>query len=110
MSDKFYKDYIIKCAISEYVLTAAKIKQEQALGKNVRGKKAKDDVRGIEKHQRANWADLNVEWNRRKKTVLIITEGDSAKSLAVAGTEIVGRDEYGVFPLRGKLLNVREAK
>jgi DNA topoisomerase II len=28
--------------------------------------------------------------------------------LAVAGLSVVGRDNYGVFPLRGKLLNVRE--
>jgi DNA topoisomerase-2 len=40
---------------------------------------------------------------------LIITEGDSAKSLAMAGLSVVGRDYYGVFPLRGKPLNVREA-
>jgi DNA topoisomerase-2 len=26
-----------------------------------------------------------------------------------SGLEVVGRDHYGVFPLRGKLLNVREA-
>ena len=41
---------------------------------------------------------------------LILTEGDSAKALAVAGLGVVGRDNFGVFPLRGKLLNVREAK
>ena len=41
---------------------------------------------------------------------LILTEGDSAKNLAVAGLAVVGRDNFGVFPLRGKLLNVREAK
>lgn len=40
---------------------------------------------------------------------LILTEGDSAKTLAVSGLGVVGRDKYGVFPLRGKLLNVREA-
>jgi hypothetical protein len=28
----------------------------------------------------------------------------------VAGLGVVGRDNFGVFPLRGKLLNVREAK
>jgi DNA topoisomerase-2 len=39
---------------------------------------------------------------------LILTEGDSAKSLAVAGLGVIGRDRYGVFPLRGKMLNVRE--
>lgn len=40
---------------------------------------------------------------------LILTEGDSAKSLAVSGLGVIGRDRYGVFPLRGKMLNVREA-
>jgi DNA topoisomerase II len=31
---------------------------------------------------------------------LILTEGDSAKSLVVAGLSVGGRDRYGVFPLR----------
>ena len=31
---------------------------------------------------------------------LILTEGDSAKSLAISGLSIVGRDHFGVFPLR----------
>ncbi|CAI5534429.1 unnamed protein product [Closterium sp. Naga37s-1] len=39
----------------------------------------------------------------------ILTEGDSVKTLAVSGLSVVGRDRYGVFPLRGKLLNVRDA-
>jgi len=44
-----------------------------------------------------------------EQCTIILTEGDSAKSLALAGIEVVGRDNYGVFPLRGKFLNVREA-
>ena len=40
---------------------------------------------------------------------LILTEGDSAKSLVVGGLSVAGRDRFGVFPLRGKLLNVRDA-
>lgn len=43
------------------------------------------------------------------KCTLILTEGDSAKALAVAGLGVVGRDTFGVFPLRGKMLNVRDA-
>ncbi|CCD25573.1 DNA topoisomerase 2 NDAI_0F02550 [Naumovozyma dairenensis CBS 421] len=43
------------------------------------------------------------------KCTLILTEGDSALSLAVAGLAVVGRDFYGCYPLRGKMLNVREA-
>ena len=41
--------------------------------------------------------------------MLILTEGDSAKGLAMSGRGVVGSDKYGVFPLKGKLLNVREA-
>ncbi|XP_010463992.1 PREDICTED: DNA topoisomerase 2-like isoform X2 [Camelina sativa] len=40
---------------------------------------------------------------------LILTEGDSAKSLAVVGLSVVSQKYYGVFPLGGKLLNVRKA-
>jgi DNA topoisomerase-2 len=60
---------------------------------------------GIEKLEDANKAGTNESL----KCLLILTEGDSAKSLAMAGLEIVGRDYFGVYPLRGKLLNVREA-
>ncbi len=53
--------------------------------------------------------DANLAGGKKSlDCTLILTEGDSAKALAVAGLEIVGRDCYGVFPLRGKLLNVRE--
>lgn len=52
--------------------------------------------------------DANDAGGRRaEQCTLILTEGDSAKSLAVAGLSVVGRDRYGVFPLKGKLKNVR---
>jgi len=44
-----------------------------------------------------------------KKCTIILTEGDSAKAMAVAGLSIIGRDYYGVFPLRGKLINTMNA-
>lgn len=40
---------------------------------------------------------------------LLVTEGDSAKQLALAGLSVVGRETFGVFPLKGKLMNVRTA-
>ncbi|OAA65714.1 DNA topoisomerase 2 [Niveomyces insectorum RCEF 264] len=40
---------------------------------------------------------------------LILTEGDSARGLAIAGRAVLDPDRIGVFPLRGKLLNVRDA-
>ena len=41
---------------------------------------------------------------------LILTEGDSAKAMAVAGISVIpnGHALYGVYPLRGKLLNVND--
>lgn len=62
-------------------------------------------VTGISKLEDANKAGSK----EGHKCTLILTEGDSAKALAVAGIGVVGRDYYGVFPLRGKLLNVRDA-
>lgn len=45
------------------------------------------------------------------KCTLILTEGDSAKASVMSGLSVMGpkfRDTYGVFPLRGKFLNVRD--
>lgn len=43
-----------------------------------------------------------------RECTLILTEGDSAKTMAISGLSVVGRDKYGVFPLRGKILNVKQ--
>jgi DNA topoisomerase-2 len=46
--------------------------------------------------------------SKSHECTLILTEGDSAKSMAVSGLSIDQRARYGVFPLRGKLLNVKD--
>ncbi len=53
----------------------------------------------------ANWAGTR----RGHECTLILTEGDSARGLAVAGRAVLDPDRIGVFPLRGKMLNVRDA-
>lgn len=53
----------------------------------------------------ANWAGTK----RGHECTLILTEGDSARGLAVAGRAVLDPDRIGVFPLRGKMLNVRDA-
>lgn len=42
---------------------------------------------------------------------LILTEGDSAKAMALGALESIpgSRNHYGIFPLKGKLLNVQKA-
>ena len=87
----------------ERVLAWANFKQNADLKKAGPAKKAL--LLGIPKLDDANYAGSA----KADKCTLILTEGDSAKSLAISGLSIVGRDFYGVFPLKGKLLNVREA-
>ncbi|KAL2278591.1 hypothetical protein FJTKL_14321 [Diaporthe vaccinii] len=54
--------------------------------------------------------DANLAGTRNgHECTLILTEGDSARALAVAGRAILDPDRIGVFPLRGKMLNVRDA-
>lgn len=62
-------------------------------------------LKGIPKLEDANEAGTK----NSHLCTLILTEGDSAKSLAVSGLGVIGRDHFGVFPLKGKVLNVREA-
>lgn len=102
ITDKFMNN-VAKCGIVESVLSWAKFKAQNELSKQSGKKNTK--IRGIPKLEDANDAGGKNSLN----CTLILTEGDSAKSLAVSGLGTVGRDLFGVFPLRGKLLNVREA-
>lgn len=103
LSDKFLNS-AIKCGIVEAVMAWAKFKQQAQLQKVCTSKK-QNKLKGMPKLEDANDAGTKFSYD----CTLILTEGDSAKTLAVAGLSVVGRDRYGVFPLRGKLLNVREA-
>jgi DNA topoisomerase-2 len=102
VSDKFLKT-IDKSEIVDMILSQADRKMAIALKRKGGVKKSK--LTGIPKLDDANHAGTA----KSKDCTLIITEGDSAKSLAMSGISVVGRDYYGVFPLRGKLLNVRDA-
>ena len=102
LPEKFLKS-IEKSDIIDHVLNWAKFKQTAELKKKGGSKKSK--LIGITKLDDANYAGTN----KSRECTLILTEGDSAKALAISGLGVVGRDYYGVFPLKGKLLNVREA-
>lgn len=102
LSEKFVTA-VIKGGIIEYILKWAQNKAQNELSKSSGKKQVK--LKGIPKLEDANEAASK----NALKCTLILTEGDSAKSLAVSGLGVIGREYYGVFPLRGKLLNVREA-
>ena len=71
--------------------------------KKTDGKK-RSTVRGIPKLDDATWAGTT----KSSECTLILTEGDSAKTTAISGLKVVGREKYGVFPLKGKILNVKD--
>ena len=110
--DKFGSECDISCkfinalsktGIVEKVIELAQLKDSKNLKKND-GKKS-SRIRDLPKLEDANFA------GHRTKSIectLILTEGDSAKATAMAGLAIVGRDRYGVFPLKGKPPNVKD--
>jgi DNA topoisomerase-2 len=71
--------------------------------KKTDGKK-RSTLRGIVKLEDALFAGTA----KSSECTLILTEGDSAATSAISGLKEVGREQWGVFPLRGKLLNVRD--
>ncbi|KIK18643.1 hypothetical protein PISMIDRAFT_109084 [Pisolithus microcarpus 441] len=103
LSEDFMKK-VQKSSIVDQVLNWAKFKADQQIKKTDGSKRNR--LTGMTKLADAN----NAGTRYAERCTLILTEGDSAKALAVAGLGVVGRDYFGVFPLRGKLLNVREAK
>ncbi|XP_064478636.1 DNA topoisomerase 2-alpha-like [Ornithodoros turicata] len=102
-SEKFYTQ-VLKCGIVEAVMSWLAFKAQKQLGQKCSSKKH-SKLKGIPKLEDANDAGTRNSID----CTLILTEGDSAKTLAVSGLAVVGRDKFGVFPLRGKMLNVREA-
>lgn len=102
LSDRFIQA-IVKSKIIQSALEFASFSEGKTLHRTD-GKKV-TRITGIEKLDDANKAG----GRESSKCTLILTEGDSAKALAVSGINVIGRDYYGVFPLKGKSLNVRGA-
>ncbi|KAI0013093.1 type II DNA topoisomerase [Xylariaceae sp. FL0662B] len=104
-----------KCPLSEGFLK--KIGQTEAINNiisfaDAKADKmlAKSDGNKRSRISNAKLVDANLAGTKHgPDCTLILTEGDSAKSLAVAGRAILDPDRIGVFPLRGKMLNVRDA-
>ena len=101
VSDKFI-DKLIKIGLLDRIYYSIELENSK-LGKKTDGTK-KESIRGIKKLDDANFAGTK----QSAKCTLILTEGDSAKATAISGLSVVGREYYGVFPLKGKVLNVRD--
>ena len=103
LDDKFIEK-VGKVGIVEKAIALTNYKESFNALKND-GKKT-STLRGIPKLDDANWAGTP----KSNECTLILTEGDSAKAFAISGLSVIGRDKYGVFPLKGKLLNVRDVE
>ena len=105
LSKSFFNKVISNLSIVDDIVNFVKAKEMRDLaGKNT---KKKSKLRMIPKLDDANLAGTK----NSLECTLILTEGDSAKTMAVSGIGAIpkGRNIFGVFPLKGKLLNVREA-
>jgi len=101
LNDDFTKK-ILKLGFVDALLAIAEAKEKKSLSKTDGKKVVRLSIPKLDDANKAGTSDS-------LKCTLILTEGDSAKTTAVSGLSVVGRDYYGVFPLRGKLLNTREA-
>ena len=99
---KSFVKSILKTGVQAEVLAVSKFREQKELKKTDGSRKSKIRINKLDDAHRAGTSDSS-------KCTIIFTEGDSAKTLAVAGLSVVGRDYYGAFPLRGKPKNVRDA-
>jgi DNA topoisomerase-2 len=100
VSDKFIEK-AAKLGIMDAACALTEVKTSKTIKKQD-GTKSKS-VRGIPKLVDANEAG----GPNSDKCILILCEGDSAKAGIMSGLSTTDRNTIGVYPLRGKLFNVR---
>jgi DNA topoisomerase-2 len=101
VSDEFVEKAAKKLGIMEAACALTDVKTSKTIKKQD-GTKSKS-VRGIPKLVDANEAG----GPNSDKCILILCEGDSAKAGIMSGLSTADRNTIGIYPLRGKLFNVR---
>lgn len=94
-------DKLAKMGVMNTSCELSEIKDKKN-AKKTDGNKNKN-IRGIPKLVDANYAGTA----KSNETMLILCEGDSAKAGILSGLTNVDRNVVGVYPMRGKLFNVR---
>jgi DNA topoisomerase II len=100
VSDGFIEK-LAKMGVMEHALFINDVKDQSESAKTNGTKTNK--IRGIPKLSQANWAGTT----KSSQCTLIITEGDSAKAGVLSALIPSDRDKIGIYPLRGKGMNVR---
>ena len=100
VSDKFVEN-VAKMGVMDLACSITEVKENKA-AKKTDGSKTKN-IRGI-----ANFIDANdAGTDKSKNCILILCEGLSALSGIVSGLSSEDRNIIGIYPLKGKVLNVR---
>jgi len=102
LDEAFLKKVITKLKVVEKVLEQQNVKDTKENSKTDGKKSSK--ITGIPKLDDAVYAGTA----KSHECSLILTEGDSAKAMALSGLSQDQRKYYGVYPLRGKVLNVKD--
>lgn len=100
VSDKFIEK-LAKMGVMDAACALTEVKENKA-AKKTDGSKTKN-IRGIPKLNDANWAGTE----KSKLCTIIFCEGDSAKTSVLSGLSSEDRNTFGVYPMKGKILNVR---
>ncbi|PNH12566.1 DNA topoisomerase 2 [Tetrabaena socialis] len=100
LTDKFVDKVCKLEGLIDRVVGLSDVATEKGLKKTDGTKRS--TISGIPKLDDAEWAGTT----KSEQCILILTEGDSAKAMAISGLATVGRQKFGVYPLRGKVLNV----
>ena len=100
VSDKFIEK-LAKMGVMDAACALTEVKENKA-AKKTDGIKSKH-IRGIPKLIDANWAGTD----KSRQCVIIFCEGDSAKAGIVSGLSSEDRNIFGVYPMKGKIMNVR---
>jgi DNA topoisomerase-2 len=101
VSDAFIEK-VAKMGVMDMACNLTEAKESRVAAKKTDGAKTKN-IRGIENFMDANFSGTE----RSSECTLILCEGLSAMSGIVSGLSSTDRNVIGIYPLRGKLLNVR---
>jgi DNA topoisomerase-2 len=102
LSEDTLKKIVSKLNIVEKLLEAQAVRDSKDNSKTDGKKQTR--ITGIPKLDDAVYAGTT----KSSQCTLILTEGDSAKAMALSGLSQEQRKSYGVYPLKGKVLNVKD--
>jgi DNA topoisomerase-2 len=102
LSEETLKKVIAKLSVVTKILESQSLRDAKDNSKTDGKKQSR--ITGIPKLDDAVYAGTA----QSSKCTLILTEGDSAKSMALSGLSQQQRQFFGVYPLKGKVLNVKD--